>query len=112
MYTLQIYEKQYNSSAEEIEMYVCRHEAVAQAIVIGKPDPERGEKIKAFCKLKDEYVGKVTEDEIIEWCKDKMATYKRPREIEFIDTVPATGTGKLLRRVLRDEEAKKMEAQK
>lgn len=93
---------------EEIEMYVCRHEAVAQAIVIGKPDPKRGEMIKAFCKLKDEYVGKVTEEEIIEWCKDKMATYKRPREIEFIDTVPATGTGKLLRRVLRDEEAKKM----
>lgn len=94
---------------EEIEMYVCRHEAVAQAIVIGKPDPKRGELIKAFVKLKDEYKGKVTEEELLEWSKDKMAAYKRPREIEFRDSLPATGTGKLLRRVLREEEAKKME---
>lgn len=64
---------------EEIEMYVCRHEAVAQAIVIGKPDPKRGELIKAFVKLKDEYKGKVTEEELLEWSKDKMAAYKRPR---------------------------------
>lgn len=92
---------------EEVEMYVCRHPAVAQAIVIGKPDARRGELIKAFVKLKDEFRGKVTEDELIEWCRDKMSAYKRPREIEFRDTLPATGTGKLLRRILREEEAKK-----
>ncbi len=93
---------------EEVEMYMCRHEAVAQAIVIGKPDEKRGELIKAFLKLKDGYEGKITEQELLDWAKEKMAAYKRPREIEFRDSLPATGTGKLLRRVLREEEAKKM----
>ena len=97
---------------EEVEMYMCRHEAVAQAIVIGKPDEKRGELIKAFLKLKDGYEGKITEQELLDWAKEKMAAYKRPREIEFRDSLPATGTGKLLRRVLREEEAKKMGQQR
>ena len=98
----------YSVFPEEIEMYVCRHEAVAQAIVIGKPDPRRGEMIKAFVVIKPEFAKTVTPEDILDWSKDKMAAYKRPREIEFRDSLPATGTGKLLRRVLREEEAKKM----
>jgi long-chain acyl-CoA synthetase len=92
---------------EEIEMYLCRHEAVAKSIVIGKPDPKKGEIIKAFVVLKANYKDKITTEDLIEWSKEKMATYKRPREIEFRDELPATGTGKLLRRLLREEEAKK-----
>lgn len=97
----------YSVFPEEVELYLCKHEAVAQAAVIGKKDERRGELIKAFIVLKDQYKGKITEDELIEWAKDKMAAYKRPREIEFRDSLPATGTGKLLRRVLREEEEKR-----
>jgi long-chain acyl-CoA synthetase len=97
----------YSVFPEEVELYVCKHEAVSQAIVIGKPDARRGEAIKAFVVLKPDYVGKVAEEEIIAWAKDKMAAYKCPREIEFRTSLPTTGTGKLLRRVLREEEAKK-----
>ena len=61
--------------------------------------------------IRPEYKGKITENELLEWAKDKMAAYKRPREIEFRDSLPATGTGKLLRRVLRDEEAQKLNKQ-
>ena len=98
----------YSVFPEEVEMYLCRNEAVAQAIAIGKSDSRKGEIIKAFVVLKPEYKSKVTEQDLIEWSKDKMAAYKRPREIEFRDSLPATGTGKLLRRVLRDEEAAKL----
>lgn len=95
----------YSVFPEEVEMYLCRNEAVAQSIAIGKPDERKGEIIKAFVVLKPEYRGKITEEELLEWAKDKMAAYKRPRELEFRESLPATGTGKLLRRVLRDEEA-------
>lgn len=97
----------YSVFPEEVEMYLCRNEAVAQAIAIGKADDKKGEIIKAFVVLKSDYKGKVSEEELLEWAKDKMAAYKRPREIEFRNSLPATGTGKLLRRVLRDEEANK-----
>lgn len=92
---------------EEVEMYINRHEAVQSAAVIGRQDPVKGEVIKAFIVLMPEYKGKITEEEIIEWAKDKMATYKRPREVEFRDVLPMNSTGKMLRRVLRDEEAEK-----
>ena len=92
---------------EEIETYICRHDAVTQAIVIGKTDKKRGELIKAFVIIAPEYKGKITEEELLEWCAEKMAAYKKPREIEFKDTLPMTATGKLLRRILREEEEKK-----
>jgi long-chain acyl-CoA synthetase len=94
---------------EEIELYIGKHEAVASSIVIGKLDERRGEVIKAFVVLKPEWKGKITEQELIDWSADRMATYKRPREIEFREELPTTATGKLLRRILRDEEAKKGE---
>lgn len=92
---------------EEVEGYIDRHEAVAKSVIIGKPDERRGDAIKAFVVLKNEYKGKITEQEIIDWCKERMATYKVPRELEFRDSVPYGNTGKLLRRVLRDEEMQK-----
>lgn len=87
---------------EDVEVMLVRHPAVAQAAVIGIPDPARGESIKAFIVLKPDYKGKVTEAEIIAWSKEKMAAYKYPRAVEFRDSLPATGAGKVLRRLLKN----------
>jgi len=94
---------------EEVEMYLKRHPAVAQVAIIGVPDQKRGEKVKAFIVLKPEYKKKVNEQELLEWSKDKMAVYKRPREVGFRDSLPMGGSGKLLRRVLRDEAQKNIQ---
>ena len=67
---------------------------------------------KAFIILKEEYVGKVTEKEIIDWCKDNMAAYKRPHFIEFRNELPKSAAGKVLRRILVDEEKTRSSAKK
>ena len=71
--------------------------------VIGIQDPYRGESPKAFIVLKSDYKGKVKEEEILEWCKENMAAYKRPRLIEFREQLPKSGAGKILRRILAEE---------
>ena len=72
--------------------------------MIGISDPYRGETPKAFIVLKPEFKGKTTEEEIVEWAKESMATYKRPRVVEFREALPKSGVGKILRRVLQEEE--------
>ena len=67
------------------------------------PDEKRGESVKAFVVLKPDYVNKVTASELIEWAKNGMAAYKYPREIEFIDALPTTSSGKVLRRLLAED---------
>jgi len=99
----------YSVFPEEVEQMLIRHPAVSAAAVIGVPDPVRGESVKAFIVLNEGYEGTLTEEEIIRWSKEKMANYKYPRYVEFRKTLPATGTGKLLRRVLADEEKQKRE---
>lgn len=93
----------YSVFPEEVEQWLVRHPAVAQAAVIGVPDPVRGESVKAFIVLKPEYKGKVTEEEIIAWSREHMAAYKYPRHVEFRDSLPTSGTGKLLRRLLKEQ---------
>jgi long-chain acyl-CoA synthetase len=94
---------------DEVEELLYRHPAVAQAAVIGVPDAYRGESTKAFIVLKPAYRGRIKEEEIIEWCKDNMGTYKRPRIVEFREELPKSAAGKVLRRILRDEERTKRE---
>ncbi len=97
----------YNIAPEEVEGFLMRHPAVEQAACIPVPDPKKGEAVKAFIVLKPDFVGMITEQELIEWSKDKMAAYKYPRFIEFRKELPKNSIGKLLRRVLREEEAQK-----
>jgi len=97
----------YAIAPEEVEGFLMRHPAVDQAACIPVQDPKRGESVKAFIVLSPEYVGKISEQELIDWAKGKMAAYKYPRFIEFREELPKGTTGKLLRRILRDEEEAK-----
>ncbi len=91
----------------EVEDLLYRHPAIKEAAVIGVTDAYRGESVKAFVVLKDEYVGKATEKEILDWSKDNMAAYKRPKFVEFRKELPKSNAGKILRRILVEEEQKK-----
>lgn len=91
----------------EVEGLLYRHPAIAEVSVIGIPDPYRGESPKAFVVLKPQYKGEVTEEQIVAWARENMATFKRPRIIEFRDELPKSGAGKVLRRVLVEEESKR-----
>jgi long-chain acyl-CoA synthetase len=84
----------------EVEDTLYQHAAVREAAVIGVPDDYRGETVKAFVALKPG--AHASADELIEFCKAKIAAYKYPRLLEIVDEVPKTATGKFLRRVLRD----------
>jgi long-chain acyl-CoA synthetase len=89
----------------EVEDVLYEHAAVREAAVIGVADPYRGESVKAFVSLK---AGQSTDEStLISFCKERMAAYKYPRQIEILDELPKTVTGKILRRQLRAEEASK-----
>ena len=83
----------------EVEDVLYEHEAVREAAVIGVPDEYRGESVKAFVSLRPGRT--VSEEELIAFTRERMAAYKYPRSIEFLDEIPKTVTGKLLRRELR-----------
>lgn len=91
----------YNIAPFEVESILVTHPAVLEAAVIGVPDEYRGEQVKAFVILREADKGKITAEEILEYCKERMATYKRPRIIEFLDALPKNNVGKVLRRELR-----------
>jgi len=83
----------------EVEDVLYGHPAVREAAVVGVPDEYRGETVKAFVSLRPGV--EVTEQELIDYCKANMAAYKYPRTIDFIEELPKTTTGKILRRELR-----------
>lgn len=91
----------------EIEDVIYEHPAVQEVCVVGIPDPEAGETIKAFVVLRPDYKGKLSEKELIDWCKERLATYKYPRLVEFRDELPKSAAGKYLRRLLREESIRK-----
>ncbi len=92
----------YSVFPEDVEALMMDHPAVQQSAAVGVPDEKRGETVKLFVVLKPDYRGKVTEQEIIDWARDHMAAYKYPRFVEFRTELPATGAGKMLRRLLKD----------
>ena len=94
----------YSVFPAEVEALLYEHPAVSEVAVIGVPDPYRGENIKAFIILRPEYKSKISEEEVIAWAREKMAAYKYPRIVEFVEALPKTGSGKILKRVLREEE--------
>jgi long-chain acyl-CoA synthetase len=89
----------------EVEDVLMAHEAVREAAVVGVPDEYRGETVKAFVSLKADQ--EADGDELISFCKERMAAYKYPRVVEVVSELPKTATGKILRRELRDRELAK-----
>lgn len=94
--------KGYNVYPRELEELLFTHPAVANAAVIGKPDPEAGEIPKAFVTLKENET--VSEEELITFVNDQVPPYKKIRELEMIDEIPVSAAGKVLKRVLRERE--------
>jgi len=96
-----------------VDDILFQHPAVEVAGVIGIPDPKRAgsERIKAFIQLKEDQKGKVTAEDIIEFCKEKLPPYSVPKFVEFREDLPLTVTEKIFKRKLREEEIKKMEAE-
>lgn len=94
----------FNVYPRDVEDILYTHPKIELVAVVGVPDEKSGEKVKAFIKLKEGQTA--TQEEITAFCKENMAGYKRPKHLEFRDEIPLSNVGKVLRRVLRDEEVK------
>ncbi len=98
-----------NISTIEVEQAIARHDSVLEAAVIAIPDEKWGERPKAFVTLKK---GKeATEEDIIAFCKERIARYKAPAAVDFVDELPKTSTGKIQKYVLREKEWSGRESQ-
>jgi len=95
----------FNVYPRDIDEVLYQHPKVQEACSIGVPDPKRGENVKVFVVLKEGETA--TQEEIIAYCKTKLATYKLPSEIEFRKELPKTNVGKILRKQLKAEEMEK-----
>ncbi|MEJ5347392.1 MAG: long-chain fatty acid--CoA ligase [Desulfosoma sp.] len=95
----------YNIYPREIDEVLYTHPKVLDAVAVGVPDPYRGEAVKAFVVPKPGET--VTEEEIIQFCKSKLAAYKVPKAVEIRESLPKTMVGKILRKELRAEELRK-----
>jgi fatty-acyl-CoA synthase len=91
----------------EVESMLYAHPAIQEACVIGARDGYRGETVKALVVLKRNMQGKTRPEDITEWAREKMAAFKVPRVVEFVDELPKTATGKILWRKLQEEENRK-----
>jgi long-chain acyl-CoA synthetase len=95
----------FNIYPRDIDEVLFQHPKVAEAVSLGVKDKYRGETVKAFVVLKPGQT--CTEKEIIAFCKEKLAPYKVPKVVEFRESIPKSAVGKILRKVLRDEEESK-----
>ena len=102
--------KGWSIAPAELEDLLFKNPHVSDAAVIGKPSKELdiGQIPKAFIILKSDSKGKVTEQEIIDWVAERISAYKKIREIEFVNIIPKSGSGKILRRELLDQEKRKL----
>lgn len=96
--------KGYQVYARQVEEVLTSHPKVKEVGVIGVPDASVGQHVKAFVVLESDARGKITENEIVQWCEDKLAHYKIPKFVEFRGEIPKTDVGKVSRRELREEE--------
>jgi long-chain acyl-CoA synthetase len=96
----------FNIYPRDVEEVLYEHPKVKETVVAGIPDPYRGETVKAYIVLKEGETA--TEEEIIEFCKGEIARYKVPTAVEFRTELPKTIIGKILRRMLVEEEKKKL----
>lgn len=87
----------------EVEKVLYEHPAIKEAAAVATPDPTSGECVKIFVVLRDEFKGRVLPSEIIEFCKERIASYKAPKIVVFQDTLPKSSVGKVLRRELRNK---------
>jgi long-chain acyl-CoA synthetase len=99
--------KGYSVFPKEVEDYMFSHPKILEVAVIGLPHPKVGEILKAFVVPQPAHKDTLTEQEIIDWCKENMTHYKVPSIVEFREDLPKTMVGKVLRRVLKEEEQKK-----
>ena len=97
----------FNIYPRDIEEVLFTHPKIKEAVVAGIRHPYRGETIKAYCVVKEGET--LTEEEVIKYCKENLAAYKVPKMVEFRKELPKTMVGKVLRRVLREEEENKLE---
>jgi long-chain acyl-CoA synthetase len=97
----------YNIYPRDIDEVLFEHPKVQEACAVGIPDPYRGETVKAFVVVKPG--DSLTEDEVISYCKEKLAAYKVPKMVKFMDDLPKSNIGKVLRRKLRELEMEKTE---
>ena len=91
----------YSVFPAEVEAIMYRHPAVAEVGVVGVPDPYRGEDVLAFVVRRTGATA--TERELVEWCRAEMAVYKAPRTVRFVPDLPKTGSGKIVKRALREQ---------
>ena len=91
----------------EVEMLLYKHPAVQEACIISARDAYRGETVKAVVVLRAEAKGKTNEQDIVAWSREHMAAYKVPKLVEFVESLPKSGSGKVMWRLLQDEEASK-----
>ncbi|HET6829275.1 MAG TPA: long-chain-fatty-acid--CoA ligase [Ramlibacter sp.] len=88
----------------EVESMLHEHPAIHEVCIIGLPDGKRGETVKALVTLKPAFRGEVTQQQIVDWARERMAVYKAPRQVEFRDSLPKSSTGKILWRELQEQQ--------
>ena len=89
----------------EVEALMFQHPAIAEACIIASHDAYRGETVKAVVVLRASHVGQVSEQDLIDWCREHMAVYKAPRFVQFVAALPKSGSGKVMWRQLQEQEA-------
>ncbi|HEU0000894.1 MAG TPA: AMP-binding protein [Ktedonobacteraceae bacterium] len=99
--------KGFSVAPAQLEALLLEHPAVADVAVIAKPSEEAGEIPKAFVVLRSDYAD-LNPDELVAWANGKLAAYKNVREVEYIDAIPRNPSGKILRRILKEQERQKI----
>jgi len=95
----------FNIYPREIDEVLFEHPKIKEACAVGLPDPYRGETVKAFIVPRDGE--RLTEKDVVDYCKERLAAYKVPKQIAFMEELPKSAIGKVLRRELREIEEKR-----